>query len=102
MKFLFYFRDFEERYEIIKQGKPFNEKPVISLFEDRHGNGVERLSSLVALIVKEQMRQMAKGKSKADALSDAIGAISGSHKDIFIKPKASGDHNRYGWYICLE
>lgn len=74
---------------VLKEGKPHNLRPVISLFEGRHGNNTERPPSLVDLIVKEQMRLMALGKSKGDSLAAAVDLVSAANKDFVIMPKAS-------------
>lgn len=88
-------RDFEEKYDVIKSGKPFDPKPVISLFEGHHDNDAEPppARSFVQLLVKEQMRLMATGKSKEDSLTVAVELLQASNKDLEIRPKASFEYS---------
>ena len=75
-----------------KKGEPYNPMTIISLFEGRPGSTsttVEQPPSLVERIVKEQIRLMALGKSKADAMAAAINEVCATDSDITIKPKAS-------------
>lgn len=92
---IFGFSDFEVKFEVRKRGKPFDPKPVISLFEGEHchGHSTKHQPSLTEAIVKEQMRLMSLGKSKEDALTAAIGVVCASNKGIVIKPKASLSHD---------
>ena len=89
------FRNFQENYEVVTSSRrdPYNPRTVISLFEGRPGcSTVEQQPwppSLVERIVEEQMRLMAEGESKEDAMAAAINQVSAEDNSIIIQPKAS-------------
>ena len=72
---------------------------MISLFEDRRGDSEGCPPSLIDLIVKEQMRFMDLGKSKADSLEAAIDKLSVANKDVVITLKASSSSSAHLPYM---
>ena len=80
------FRDFFEKYEAItNKGAPIN-PAIMSLFE---GTSEQQPPSLVERVVEEQMRLMAEGESKEEAMAAAVNQISATDNSIVIQPLAS-------------
>ena len=81
------FRDFLEKYEVItNKGAPINPgRAILSLFEGSE----QQPASLVERVVEEQMRLMAEGESKEEAVAAAISQITATDNSIVIQSLAS-------------
>ena len=91
-----FFRDFLEKYEVIARNKEVPVNPrgtVISLFEGSEQQA--QAPSLVERVVEEQMRLMAEGQSKEEAMAAAVNQIGATDKSIVIQPLASSIEYNY-------